>query len=102
MLKRGILQARPNLDSITSDSRKCLRPRAEITLTKMKKISSLPCFVDRMTIQDIWNTDMKKTSSLKSLKKRDKKNKVVRRRDGKGKMRMYVINKDNPRMKAKQ
>lgn len=45
---------------------------------------------------------MKKTSSLKSLKKRDKNNKVVRRRDGKGKMRFYVINKENPRMKAKQ
>jgi large subunit ribosomal protein L36 len=45
---------------------------------------------------------MKKTSSLKSLKKRDKNNKVVRRRDGKGKMRFYIINKENPRMKAKQ
>ena len=47
-------------------------------------------------------TVMKKTSSLKSLKKRDKNNKIVRRRDGKGKMRFYVINKENPRMKAKQ
>ncbi|MCK4944698.1 MAG: 50S ribosomal protein L36 [Alphaproteobacteria bacterium] len=46
---------------------------------------------------------MRKTSSLKSLKLRDlKNNKVVRRRDGKGKMRLYVINKENPRMKAKQ
>ena len=45
---------------------------------------------------------MKKTSSLKSLKKRDKNNKVVRRRDGRGKMRLFVINKDNPRMKARQ
>ena len=45
---------------------------------------------------------MKKTSSLKSLKLRDKKNKIVRRRDGKGKMRLYIINKDNPRQKAKQ
>jgi len=45
---------------------------------------------------------MKKTSSIKSLKKRDKNNKVVRRRDGKGKVRLYVINKENPRMKAKQ
>ena len=47
-------------------------------------------------------TVMKKTASLKSLKSRDKNNKVVRRRDGKGKMRLYVINKENPRMKAKQ
>ncbi|MBI3441981.1 MAG: 50S ribosomal protein L36 [Proteobacteria bacterium] len=45
---------------------------------------------------------MKKTSSIKSLKSRDKNNKVVCRRDGKGKKRFYVINKDNPRMKAKQ
>jgi ribosomal protein L36 len=45
---------------------------------------------------------MKKTSSIKSLKKRDKNNKVVRRRDGKGKVRLYVINKEKPRMKAKQ
>lgn len=45
---------------------------------------------------------MKKTSSIKSLKKRDKNNKVVCRRDGKGKKRLYVINKENPRMKAKQ
>jgi large subunit ribosomal protein L36 len=44
---------------------------------------------------------MKKTSSIKSLKKRDKNNKVVRRRKS-GKMRLYVINKENPRMKAKQ
>ena len=45
---------------------------------------------------------MKKTSSLKSLKSRDKKNKVVRRKDGKNKVRLYVINKEKPRMKAKQ
>lgn len=45
---------------------------------------------------------MKKTSSIKSLKSRDKKNKVVSRRDGKGKKRLYVINKEKPRMKAKQ
>lgn len=45
---------------------------------------------------------MKKTSSIKSLKSRDKGNKVVRRRDGKGKVRLYVINKEKPRMKAKQ
>jgi ribosomal protein L36 len=45
---------------------------------------------------------MKKTSSLKSLKSRDKNNKIVRRRDGQGKVRLYIINKENPRMKAKQ
>lgn len=45
---------------------------------------------------------MKKTRSLKSLKSRDKNNKVVRRRDGKGKVRLYIINKEDPRMKARQ
>jgi ribosomal protein L36 len=45
---------------------------------------------------------MKKTRSLKSLKSRDKNNKIVRRRDGKGKVRLYIINKEDPRMKARQ
>ena len=68
-------------------------------LTKLKNISNLRgLFKD----SQIGTKAMKKTSSIKSLKKRDKNNKVVRRRDGKGKMRLYVINKENPRMKAKQ
>ncbi len=68
----------------------------------------MPCFIKglgpRMAncLKSIGIDIMKKTSSLKSLKTRDKNNKVVRRRDGKGKMRLYVINKENPRMKAKQ
>lgn len=45
---------------------------------------------------------MKKTRSLKSLKARDKNNKIVRRRDGQGKVRLFIINKENPRMKARQ
>ncbi len=48
------------------------------------------------------NKKMKKTSSIKSLKNRSRGNSVVRRRDGKGKVRLYVINKDDPRQKAKQ
>ena len=40
---------------------------------------------------------MKVVSSLKSLKKRDLNNKLVKR---KGKL--YVINKKNPRMKSRQ
>ena len=40
---------------------------------------------------------MKVVSSLKSLKKRDIDNKVVKRRG-----KIYVINKKNPRMKARQ
>lgn len=40
---------------------------------------------------------MKILSSLKSAKKRDKNCRVVRRKG-----RIYVINKTNPRMKARQ
>ena len=40
---------------------------------------------------------MKVVSSLKSVKKRDINNKVVKRRG-----KIYVINKKNPRMKARQ
>jgi large subunit ribosomal protein L36 len=40
---------------------------------------------------------MKVRNSLRSLKKRDKDNKIVRRKG-----RTYIINKKNPRMKARQ
>ena len=40
---------------------------------------------------------MKVVSSLKSLKKRDLNNKLVKRRG-----KLFVINKKNPRMKARQ
>jgi len=40
---------------------------------------------------------MKIANSLKSLKKRDKNCRVVRRKG-----RVYVINKQNPRYKARQ
>ena len=40
---------------------------------------------------------MKVVSSIKSLKKRDINNKVVKRRG-----KIYVINKKNPSMKARQ
>ena len=40
---------------------------------------------------------MKVVNSLKSLKKRDRNNRVIRRKG-----RLYVINKRNPRMKARQ
>jgi large subunit ribosomal protein L36 len=40
---------------------------------------------------------MKCVSSIKSAKKRDKNCRVVRRKG-----RVYVINKKNPRMKARQ
>jgi large subunit ribosomal protein L36 len=43
------------------------------------------------------NTDMKIVNSLKTLKKRDKNCRVVRRRG-----RVFVINKQNPRFKARQ
>lgn len=40
---------------------------------------------------------MKVANSLKSLKKRDRNCRVIRRKG-----RVYVINKKNPRMKARQ
>ena len=40
---------------------------------------------------------MKIASSLKSLKKRDQNSKLVRRRG-----RVYIINKKNPKFKARQ
>jgi large subunit ribosomal protein L36 len=43
------------------------------------------------------NTNMKIVNSLKTLKKRDKNCRVVRRRG-----RVFVINKANPRFKARQ
>jgi large subunit ribosomal protein L36 len=42
-------------------------------------------------------TDMKIVNSLKTLKKRDKGCRIVRRKG-----RVYVINKANPRYKARQ
>ena len=40
---------------------------------------------------------MKVRNSLRSLRKRDKNNRIVRRKG-----RTYIINKKNPRMKARQ
>ena len=47
--------------------------------------------------QYIFSVGMKVVSSLKSLKKRDINCKVVRRRG-----KLYVINKKNPKFKARQ
>jgi large subunit ribosomal protein L36 len=40
---------------------------------------------------------MKVVNSLKSLKGRDRNNRLIRRKG-----RVYIINKKNPRMKARQ
>jgi large subunit ribosomal protein L36 len=40
---------------------------------------------------------MKVRNSLRSLRKRDKDNRIIRRKG-----RAYIINKKNPRMKARQ
>jgi large subunit ribosomal protein L36 len=40
---------------------------------------------------------MKVVNSLKNLVKRDRNNRIVRRKG-----RVYIINKKNPRMKARQ
>ena len=52
-----------------------------------------------LTIDEIpaRHTSMKVSSSLKTLKKRDRNCQVVRRKG-----RLYVINKRNPRFKARQ
>jgi large subunit ribosomal protein L36 len=47
--------------------------------------------------QNHWISDMKILSSLKSAKKRHKDCQIVRRRG-----KVYVINKTNPRFKARQ
>jgi large subunit ribosomal protein L36 len=50
------------------------------------------------TLQNLFREgDMKVLSSLKSAKKRDKNCQVIKRRG-----RLYVINKKNPRYKARQ
>ena len=51
----------------------------------------------RRRIQVLRNKTMKVVNSLKSMKKRHKDCRVVRRRG-----RVYVINKTNKRMKARQ
>lgn len=40
---------------------------------------------------------MKVVNSLKGLRKRDRNNRIIRRKG-----RVYIINKKNPRMKARQ
>ena len=49
------------------------------------------------TLPGYKNLNMKIKSSLKSIKKRDLNSKLVRRRG-----RVYVINKTNPKFKARQ
>ena len=67
----------------------CIRDRREKVLRKTslykKELIIYPLHI------------MKVVSSLKSLKKRDLNNKLVKRRG-----KLYVINKKNPRMKARQ
>ena len=50
--------------------------------------------------KDFWV--MKVLSSLKSAKTRGKGSRVISRRSKNGKRRVYVINKQNPRLKARQ
>lgn len=56
--------------------------------------------VARFCLSPFWGTTglkMKIKNSLKSLKGRDRNNRLVRRKG-----RVYVINKQNPRFKARQ
>jgi large subunit ribosomal protein L36 len=57
----------------------------------------IPIFRASCARQSIRTAVMKVTNSLKSLKKRDKNCRIVRRKG-----RVYVINKANPRFKARQ
>ena len=52
-------------------------------------------FLKNITI--FWRKTMRTASSLKTLKKRDKNCRIVRRKG-----RVLVINKTNPRFKARQ
>ena len=45
----------------------------------------------------LWKNTMKVRNSLKSLAKRHRNNKLIRRKG-----RVYIINKTNPRFKARQ
>jgi len=54
-------------------------------------------FSGLFSIKDRMKLAMKVVSSLKSAKKRDRNCRVVRRKG-----RVYIINKTNPRMKARQ
>jgi large subunit ribosomal protein L36 len=56
-----------------------------------RALRSEPCLVF------VQGSSMKIANSLKSLKKRDKNCRIVRRKG-----RVYVINKSNPRYKARQ
>lgn len=55
-----------------------------------------PC-VDSPAARPYFRAAMKIANSLKSLKKRDKNCRIVRRKG-----RVYIINKTNPRYKARQ
>jgi large subunit ribosomal protein L36 len=59
----------------------------------------VPRFPKAGTLSDeiIWTHVMKIANSIKTLKKRDRNCRVVRRKG-----RTYVINKQNPRFKARQ
>ena len=50
-----------------------------------------------LTLNSIYRPNMKVVSSLKTLKVRDRNSQIVKRRG-----RLYVINKRNPRFKARQ
>ena len=66
------------------------------TLSTSKSTSARSLIV-RLKFCKIWYGKMKIKNSLKSLKGRHRANRIVRRRG-----RVYVINKENPRFKARQ
>jgi large subunit ribosomal protein L36 len=60
-------------------------------------LTTLGALAKKRPLLRITGIAMKVLSSLKSAKKRDKNCRVVRRKG-----RLYVINKQNPRLKARQ
>jgi len=68
-------------------------PAGELTLPRRFDFVARPPYVPALA-EDM---GMKIVNSLKSLKKRDKNCRIVRRKG-----RAYIINKANPRFKARQ
>ena len=68
-------------------------PAGELTLPRRFDFVARPPYVPDLA-EDM---GMKIVNSLKSLKKRDKNCRIVRRKG-----RAYIINKANPRFKARQ
>lgn len=66
-----------------------------LTLARLVQARLYACIT--RNFEEHWYDTMKIKNSLKSLKGRHRANRIVRRRG-----RVYIINKENPRFKARQ